>query len=98
MPVYKFKHTEINYQFDGNPNQPVLVFINGITQRVQHWAYYSKLLNSCGYGVLMLDLMGQGESTKPTLFIDFRDNQNVLAGLLDHLGIERIYIAGISFG
>jgi pimeloyl-ACP methyl ester carboxylesterase len=42
--------------------------------------------------------MGQGSSVKPALFIDFKDNQDVLAGLLDELKIEKAYIAGISFG
>ncbi|MDR5659261.1 alpha/beta hydrolase [Serpentinicella sp. ANB-PHB4] len=98
MATYRFKNGEINYDFVGKPGQPTIVFINGLTQRIQHWKYYRDHLNGLGYNVLLFDLMGQGASTKPTLFIDFRDNQKVLSGLLDHLNLDKVYIAGVSFG
>jgi len=47
---------------------------------------------------LTYDLLGQGVSSKPILFIDFEDNPKILCSLLDHLNIEKAYIMGISFG
>ncbi len=98
MPIYQYKNAEINYEYSEVKNKPVIVFINGLTQRVQHWTIYKEYFNKAGYSVLLFDLMGQGASVKPTLFIDFKDNQDVLAGLLDYLKVEKAYIAGISFG
>lgn len=53
-----------------------------------------------GYRVILLDLLGHGESDKPTdpreLRVDFFADQTL--ELLDHLGIERALIGGISLG
>jgi pimeloyl-ACP methyl ester carboxylesterase len=53
-----------------------------------------------GYQVILLDLLGHGESDKPTdpreLRVDFFAEQTV--ALLDHLGIEQALIGGISLG
>ncbi len=98
MALFNYKNVEIYYEFAGNVKDPCIVFINGLTQQVQHWAYYKDYFKNRGCSVLLFDLMGQGSSVKPTLFIDFQDNQNVLAGLLDKLTIDKAYIAGISFG
>ncbi len=98
MAIFNYNNAEIYYEFTGDAKNPCIVFINGLTQRVQHWAVYREYFEKKGYSVLLFDLMGQGSSIKPTLFIDFKDNQNVLAGLLDQLSIDKAYIAGISFG
>jgi pimeloyl-ACP methyl ester carboxylesterase len=53
-----------------------------------------------GYQVILLDLLGHGESDKPTdpreLRVDFFADQTL--GLLDHLGIERALVGGMSLG
>ena len=77
MPIYQFKNAEINYEYSEVKNKPVIVFINGLTQRVQHWTIYKEYFNKAGYSVLLFDLMGQGASVKPTLFIDL-DRKSVV--------------------
>jgi pimeloyl-ACP methyl ester carboxylesterase len=53
-----------------------------------------------GYRVILLDLLGHGESDKPTdpreLRVDFFADQTL--ALLDHLGIERALVGGVSLG
>lgn len=53
-----------------------------------------------GYRVVLLDLLGHGKSDKPTdpreLRIDFFAEQVV--ALLDHLGIEKALVGGVSLG
>jgi len=53
-----------------------------------------------GYRVILLDLLGHGESDKPTdpraLRVDFFADQTI--ALLDHLGIERALVGGVSLG
>ncbi len=98
VPFCKYRSYEINYDIQGNPGTPVIVFINGLTQRIQHWAVYMKYLVPQGYRVLTYDLLGQGKSAKPVLDVNFEENAEVLKTLLDHLSIEKAYITGISFG
>lgn len=98
MAVYHHKNIEIYYELHGSVENPCIVFLNGLTQRVQHWQSYAEYFKEKGYSVLLFDMMGQGASVKPTLFIEFEDNQRVLNGLLDHIKVEKAYIAGISFG
>jgi pimeloyl-ACP methyl ester carboxylesterase len=43
-------------------------------------------------------MLGQGQSAKPVLGTPFSDHADILAGLLDHVQVERTHLAGISFG
>lgn len=98
MAVFHDQNAELYYEFSGRGDAPVIVFVNGLTQRVAHWKIYQEYFTRQGFRVLLFDLMGQGQSVKPTLFIDFRDNQRLLSKLLTHLNVQQVYLAGISFG
>ena len=98
MAVFMYNNQEIHYEFRGPPGSPVVVFINGLTQRTDHWIRYTDDLNKAGYQVLSYDLLGQGISSKPVLFVDFYENPTILACLFDHLHIDQAYIGGVSFG
>lgn len=91
-------HREINYVLEGNPGKPVVVFINGLTQYLQLWTSYSTQLTGRGFRVLTYDMLGQGSSSKPVLSIELENHVQCLADLLTHLGIQRAYVAGITFG
>lgn len=98
MPFCPYRRYEVYYELQGAAGTPVIVFINGLTQRTQHWAAYVKTLTAAGYQVLCYDLLGQGKSSKPIIGVDFEGNAELLAALLDHLKIAQAYVAGISFG
>lgn len=98
MAFYKHGRLEIHYELTGPDDRPVIVFVNGLTQAIHHWAWYRDYLNARGYRVLCYDLPGQGQSSKPVLHIDFDGQTEVLAGLLDHIKVEKAYVTGISFG
>lgn len=98
MPIFTYKDQDIHYEFSGEAGKPVITFINGLTQRTDHWIQYAENLNKAGYRVLSYDMLGQGNSSKPVLFIDFNENPEILAALLDHLQIRQTYLAGVSFG
>ena len=98
MAVFNYHDHEIHYEFRGDPGTPVVTFINGLTQRTDHWVQYTDMLNKAGYRVLSYDLLGQGTSSKPVLFVDFDENPQILASLLDHLHVEQTYLGGVSFG
>lgn len=98
MAVFKYNNQEIHYEYKGEAGTPVVTFINGLTQRTDHWVQYTKELNRAGYRVLSYDLLGQGTSSKPVLFVDFNENTQILAALFDHLHIDQAYVGGVSFG
>ena len=98
MPIFRQNNKEVYYEFTGNGKGPVIVFVNGLTQRVMHWKVYQEYFNKIGYQVLLFDMIGQGQSLKPALFIDFQTHEKDIALLLDYLKVKKAYIAGISFG
>jgi pimeloyl-ACP methyl ester carboxylesterase len=98
VAFFKYGYNELHYELDGTPGKPVITIINGLIQGTQHWTRHIRLLTEAGYQVLTYDLLGQGSSSKPVLFVDFEENPKILAALLDHLSIKKTYVMGISFG
>ncbi len=88
----------VRFQLEGEPDAPVLAFVNGLTQYSNLWDAYSKHFSARGMRVLRFDMLGQGESDKPVLGSRFEDNWRTLDAVLDHIGAETAYVAGISFG
>lgn len=98
MAIFKFKNLDIHYELYGEESAPVVTIVNGLSMRTSHWAPYFDLLPKAGCRVLSYDLLGQGHSSKPVLGADFDDHAVILHALHEHLGIERPYVLGISFG
>lgn len=98
MPVFRYKNSDVYYDLYGNEGDPVITFVNGLSMRTSHWAPYFKILPQKGVRVLSYDMLGQGSSSKPILGVSFDDHAAMLKALHDHLGIEKPYVMGISFG
>lgn len=98
MPVFRYKNSDVYYDLFGNEGDPVITFVNGLSMRTSHWAPYFKILPQKGVRVLSYDMLGQGSSSKPILGVSFDDHAVMLKALHDHLGIEKPYVMGISFG
>ena len=90
-------HT-IRYELDGPDKGPAYVLVNGLTQYAELWGAYRDALVAKDFRVVTFDLLGQGESDKPSLFISQDDHVAVLRLLIDQLGDGPIFLAGISFG
>ncbi|MEJ5988489.1 alpha/beta hydrolase [Ramlibacter sp. PS3R-8] len=88
----------IRYELQGEPGRPLVTFINGLTQNADLWTAYAATLSERGYRVLAYDMLGQAQSAKPVLGIEFTEHADLLAGLLDRLQAGRTHLAGISFG
>ncbi|MEU5896697.1 MULTISPECIES: alpha/beta fold hydrolase [unclassified Streptomyces] len=76
---------------------PVLL-IHGHPFNRSLWSPQTPALADAGYRVIAPDLRGYGDSSVsdgPVHLGDFADD---LAGILDHLGIERAVIGGVSMG
>jgi pimeloyl-ACP methyl ester carboxylesterase len=88
----------VYYEINGKKDQPLIIFINGLTQNTALWGVQTEQLNELGYQTLTFDLLGQGKSFKPILSINFDENVDVLHQLINEVGAKKAYIAGISFG
>lgn len=98
MPTALFAHQKVNYELGGESGRPVITFLNGLTQNANLWTGYAEYFVPRGYQVLAYDLLGQGRSSKPVIDIPFASHADMLAGLLDQLGIRQTHLVGISFG
>ena len=90
-------HT-IRYELSGPQRGPAYVLVNGLTQYSELWGAYRDTLVARSFRVITFDLLGQGDSDKPTLFISQDDHVAVLRRLIDKVADGPVFLAGISFG
>ncbi len=98
MPWLASKSGKIHYELSGPEDGPVCVLVNGLTQYVKLWLPFRDGLVARGFQVASYDMLGQGLSDKPRLFIEQDDQVDVLAELIASLGPRPIFVGGISFG
>lgn len=98
MPFLAHGTHRIHYGLDGPKDAPAYVFVNGLTQYAGLWTPYREALVGRGFRVATFDLLGQGCSDKPRLFIGQDDQVEALRLLIDRLGDGPIFLSGISFG
>ncbi|WP_271577174.1 alpha/beta fold hydrolase [Bradyrhizobium sp. CCBAU 11361] len=88
----------MRYELDGPAGAPVYVLVNGLTQYAELWNAYREALVARRFRVATFDLLGQGASDKPALFISQDDQVTALHLLIAELGDGPIFLSGISFG
>ena len=62
MPTVQYGHHQVHYELTGDPGQPVITFLNGLTQNANLWKSYADYFVPRGYRVLAYDMLGQGRS------------------------------------
>ena len=95
MIVAKLNGIDIAYERRGQG--PPLVLLHGYPLDHSIWHETAGLLGS-SFDVVLADLRGFGESSAPEQEYGMGELAADIAGLLDHLGIERAAIAGHSMG
>ncbi|WP_033212609.1 alpha/beta fold hydrolase [Kitasatospora phosalacinea] len=96
-------HTMVNgaalhYDESGPADGTPVLLVHGHPFNRTLWAPQADALAAAGYRVITPDLRGYGESevTPGTVLLaDFADDA---AALLDHLGVERAVVGGVSMG
>ena len=90
---------ELAYEIHGDSGVPCVLLHGLLLDSLVNRDLAARFVTQ-GYRVILLDLLGHGESDKPTdpreLRIDFFAEQTL--ALLDHLGIERALVGGVSLG
>jgi len=95
MPEIELNGTSIYYEDtgDGHP----FVFIHGGGLESGSW-HSQKAFFSKRYRVITYDIRGHGRTEVPDISYSMDDYVEDLRQLLDHLAIQRTYLAGLSMG
>jgi len=97
MPHIQLDQHSVYYELSGSGQRTLMLF-NGITMSTAAWTLMLPWLES-QYRLLRLDFFGQGQSDKPASELYTLGEQAELAhALVERLGIEHFYLAGLSYG
>ncbi|XP_041021062.1 epoxide hydrolase A-like [Juglans microcarpa x Juglans regia] len=90
----------INMHIASIGNGPVVLFLHGFPELWYSWRHQLLSLSSLGYRCIAPDLRGFGDTDAPSSPSSYTPFQIVgdLVGLLDHLGIDQIFLVGHDWG
>lgn len=90
---------QLAYEVHGESGVPCVLLHGLLLDSFMNRALAARFVTQ-GYQVILLDLLGHGESDKPTdpreLRVDFFADQTL--AVLDHLGVDKALVGGVSLG
>lgn len=98
MPVADVNQTRLNYQLEGPKQGQVIMFCNSLASNLGMWDLQVRELLQAGYQVLRYDTRGHGSSAVPAAPYSLDMLCKDAVGLLDYLGLEKVYFCGLSLG
>jgi len=93
----KAKVNGINIAYERRGRGEPLVLIHGYPLDGTTWNKVASLLEN-DFDLIILDLRGMGQSDSVNEFYTIADIASDIAGLLDHLKVQKAFIAGHSMG
>lgn len=88
---------QMYYEVKGNTeSSQTLVFIGGLTQSTAAWMGYVSLEQD--YKIVLIDLIFQGQSDAAPEARSFDGHAKDVYNLLNHIGINKAIVIGISYG
>lgn len=87
----------LRYSVQGRADAPVLALVNSLGTDARIWDGVIERL-APHYRVVSYDKRGHGLSDAPPGAYALADHVSDLAAVLDHLGVERLALAGVSVG
>jgi pimeloyl-ACP methyl ester carboxylesterase len=97
MPHARAGRVRIHYEELGDRDAPALVLVRGLARSARFWLGFAELLTD-RYRVVLLDNRGIGRSDAPLPPYDTASMADDVAAVLDHAGIPRAHVFGISLG
>jgi pimeloyl-ACP methyl ester carboxylesterase len=95
--IVKLKGGDIQVREDGPRGAPAIVLLHGFDASM-HWWTPSVPALARSHRVIRVDLLGHGGSSKPTKGYSMPEQAQLVAELLDRLGVKRAIVAGHSMG
>ncbi|KAF2955303.1 alpha/beta hydrolase [Marinitoga sp. 38H-ov] len=90
-----FEELGIYYEVHGE-GKP-LVLLNGIMMSTASWIEHIKILKNY-FQVIVYDMRDQGKSSKLSIKYDISVHSEDLKKLLEHLGLKKVNLLGLSYG
>lgn len=87
----------LHYEVHGPRKAPAVVFSNSLGTDFRIWNEISEALSG-EYRILLYDKRGHGLSDAPPAPYAMKDHVEDLSALMDHVGIDRAVIVGLSVG
>ena len=87
----------LHYRLSGPEGAPALVFVNSLGTDARIWDEVIAALSSA-YRCLSYDKRGHGLSDAPAGDYALDDHLSDLGGLMDHAGLDRAVVVGVSIG
>jgi 3-oxoadipate enol-lactonase len=99
MPYFATKDgCRVYYEMQGGTSsKPVVVFLNGTLQDTRYWKPHARALKE-HFQVLRYDARAQGQSELGQKGQKLEGHAADLAGLLNHLEVEKAHLVGLSHG
>lgn len=99
MAIMTHHNLDLHYRIDGDASLPTLVLSNSIGTSLAMWDAQMETLTR-HFQVLRYDTRGHGRSSTGTRkdSCTMADLGNDVLALLDHAGIERAHVCGVSLG
>ena len=79
-------------------NGRTVVLLHGSSYYSWYWQDTMAALTAAGFRVVAIDRLGWGRSSKPVIPYDVSLHASNVIAVLDHLGIDRVVLAGHSLG
>src|SRR6218665_2549408 len=95
MSYFERDGCQLHYE-DRGQGEPVLL-VHGLGSSIQDWEYQIPELAKTRR-VLAIDVRGHGRSGKPRDAYQMSDFSADVIGLIDHLGLPKVHLVGISMG
>ncbi len=95
--IIKTKNIQLHFlEFEGN--KPAIMLLHGLTANAHAFDGLIAAGLSPAFHILSVDLRGRGESDAPPSGYTMKEHAADIIGLMDALHIEKIILAGHSFG
>ncbi|UNI22228.1 Microsomal epoxide hydrolase [Purpureocillium takamizusanense] len=94
------QHTISHVHIPPTDALPALLFLHGFPSHIPDWKHQIRHFSSLGYGIVAVDLLGYGDSSKPTDVDSYRIRPmgDEIVELLDHLGLGQVVGVGHDVG
>ncbi|KAL4900704.1 hypothetical protein BDW74DRAFT_161401 [Aspergillus multicolor] len=88
------------YQVTTNKSLPTILFLHGFPSSCYDWSHQIRFFIQEGYGILAPDLLGYGDTSKPTALEAYKSKTMAaeIVELLDHESIDKVHAVGHDTG
>jgi 3-oxoadipate enol-lactonase len=97
MATVKLNGVKFNYKLEGEGSETI-VLVNGLADDLETWVEQIGDFLAAGYRVLRFDNRGIGKSGRPRGPYRTAQMAGDAKALVDHLGIKKFHLVGVSMG